>query len=149
MLSLFSARWRGDLRRDRACAPSTQPRRHWKRRFWWLVTLLLVLALTSNPELSLLAPVLDTVGLDLMMLLLGAQALSLLVDVMLPGLLRFLRDHIAPMLRWASARSRRHRWLAKQRGRFSRVLRRGRWRRALWLRLHVGWWRWVAATPLH
>jgi hypothetical protein len=128
---------------------SMPPGRHWKRRFWWLVTLLLVLALTSNPELSLLAPVLDTVGLDLMMLLLGAQALSLLIEVLLPSLLRILRDRIAPILRWASARSRQHRCLAKPRAAISRVLRRGRWRRDLWLRLHVGWWRWIAATPLH
>lgn len=103
--------------------------------------------MASNPELSPLALVLDTVGPDLMMLLLGAQALSLLIDVMLPGLLRFLRDRIAPVLRRASARSRQHRWLANQRRRFSSVLRRGRWRRALWLRLHAGWWRWIALTP--
>jgi hypothetical protein len=67
--------------------------------------------------------------------------------VLVPTALRMLREYIAPMLRWVSARSLQHPGLMGLRAAISRMLRRGRWRRELWLRLHAAWWRWISPAP--
>ncbi len=43
------------------------------RQVMWLFTIILVVVLASHPELRLIIPLLDALGLDLLLFLMGAQ----------------------------------------------------------------------------
>ena len=53
----------------------------WRKKLWFqritlVLTIVLIVLLSSHPELRLLLPLIDALGLDLLMLLIGAQILS-------------------------------------------------------------------------
>lgn len=53
----------------------------WRRKAWYhqaisLLTIVLVVVLAAHPELRLLLPLVDALGLDLLLLLIGAQSLA-------------------------------------------------------------------------
>jgi hypothetical protein len=78
----------------------TQP--FWKSRKLWsrvlgVLGVLLLLALATHPELRLLVPFLDAIGLDALLLLLSAQALSIFSGTLKPGLLG-IWGHAVPLL---------------------------------------------------
>ena len=60
--------------------------KNWRSRVFGALSLLLIITLASHPELSLLAPFLDAVGLDLFIALLSTQALMFLGDTLRPYL---------------------------------------------------------------
>ncbi|WP_139203013.1 hypothetical protein [Pseudoxanthomonas sp. GM95] len=99
-----------------------------------------MLLFASHPEVRLMVPVLDAIGLDLLLMLFGAQVLSTYADVLLP-MLRGLRYAVlAPSLQWLGAGTKRWPMCRTARAWCSHTLRRARRGRALWLRLHVAWW---------
>lgn len=67
----------------------------WRPRAFLLLTMILVICIASNPELAPLVPVLDAVGLDVLLYLLAAQ-----LGVLSGGLL-------LPLARYAWARGAR------------------------------------------
>ena len=53
----------------------------WRRKLWYqritlVLTIVLIILFSSHPELRLLLPLIDALGLDLLMLLVGAQLWS-------------------------------------------------------------------------
>jgi len=59
----------------------------WREKTWWqrsvlILTVIVVVVLASHPELRLFLPLVDALGLDLLLLLMGAQFL----DYVRPGL---------------------------------------------------------------
>jgi hypothetical protein len=58
-----------------------------RRRIVGALATLLVLGLATHPELRLLVPLLDAAGVDVLMTLLGLQALSFFSDSLKPWLL--------------------------------------------------------------
>lgn len=52
------------------------PNPSWRNRLLFLATLVLVVLFATHPELRLLLPVVDAVGLDLFLMLVGAQLWS-------------------------------------------------------------------------
>ena len=68
-----------------------------RRRFFGVLTTLLVLSFAMHPELRLLVPLLDAVGIDVLISLLSIQALSLFTDLLLPSIKLFRQD-LAPHL---------------------------------------------------
>ncbi|MCI1709908.1 MAG: hypothetical protein LKM32_13430 [Chiayiivirga sp.] len=56
--------------------PSKPQFRKWRRYTLAALTLVVIACLAAHPELRLLVPILDAVGLDGMMLLIGAQAFT-------------------------------------------------------------------------
>lgn len=80
---------------------------HWKdaalrHRLLGGLTVLLVVALAAHPELRLLVPLLDATGLDVLMTLLGLQAVAFFSDSLKPWLLLGWK-RIAPVL-WLAGR---------------------------------------------
>lgn len=74
----------------------------WKNpRFWKrvlaIVGMLVLVGLAVHPELRLLVPFLDAIGFDALLALLGAQALSIFSDTLVPVLTGAWR-RIAPWL---------------------------------------------------
>lgn len=59
----------------------------WRKRVLGALALLLLISLAAHPELRLLVPFLDAVGLDLFVALLSTQALVFLGDTLKPYLL--------------------------------------------------------------
>lgn len=62
----------------------------WKNRKFWrrvggIVGALLLFALATHPELRLLVPFLDAIGLDALLLLVGAQTISFVSGVLGPA----------------------------------------------------------------
>ncbi len=45
----------------------------WRKQFWTVLTVLLIIVLASHPELRLLVPFIDAFGLDLFLVLIGGQ----------------------------------------------------------------------------
>jgi len=58
-----------------------------RRRLLGALTVLLVIGLAAHPELRLLVPLLDATGLDVLMTLLGLQAVAFFSDSLKPWLL--------------------------------------------------------------
>jgi hypothetical protein len=56
--------------------PFTLRRPGWRQSTLAVLTLLVVVVLASHPELRLLLPLIDVLGLDLLLLLMGAQLLD-------------------------------------------------------------------------
>lgn len=56
----------------------------WRKRFWTVLTVLFVIVLASHPELRLLVPLLDAIGLDIFIALLGAQFTTFLYSTLKP-----------------------------------------------------------------
>ena len=50
----------------------------WRQRVFLLLTVVVVVVLASHPELRLFLPLVDALGLDLLMLLIGAQVIDFL-----------------------------------------------------------------------
>jgi hypothetical protein len=69
-----------------------------RKRVLGALSLLLLISLASHPELRLLVPFLDAVGLDLFMALVGTQALMFLGDTLGPFLL-VLWQRMLPAIR--------------------------------------------------
>ena len=65
----------------------------WRQRAFWLLTVLVVVVLASHPELRLFLPLVDALGLDLLMLLIGVQ----LLDFIKPGLVIAHRQFARPL----------------------------------------------------
>lgn len=76
----------------------------WRKRFWAVLTVLVVAFLATNPEFRLLVPVLDAIGLDVFLLLIEVQFVALLSGVFSP-VLRFTWPFLAPVLRAADRAS--------------------------------------------
>lgn len=76
----------------------------WRKRFWALLTVLVVAFLATNPEFRLLVPVLDAIGLDVFLLLVEVQFIALLSGVFSPAF-RFAWPFLAPVLRAADRAS--------------------------------------------
>ncbi|WDS35317.1 hypothetical protein [Pseudoxanthomonas sp.] len=127
MLSMFSPRWR--------------------RRIRWAVVLLIMLYFASNlAEVRLMVMLVDAIGLDVLLMLFGAQILSTYADVLVP-MLRGLRYAVlAPALQWLGAGTRRWPLCRGVRAWISRRLRQASAGRHLWLHLHVLWWALVRRT---
>ena len=76
----------------------------WRRRAWSVVGFIIFLSIATHPELRLLLPILDVLGVDVFLALLGAQLTSLA----LPYLQIFVRvawSASAPMARWLASLS--------------------------------------------
>lgn len=56
----------------------------WRKRFWKILTVLLVVLLATHPELRLLLPVVDAIGLDMFIALLGIQFAAIFSDQLKP-----------------------------------------------------------------
>jgi len=69
----------------------------WRHRIVSAVTLLLVLSLALHPELRLLVPFLDSLGVDVLLSLVGAQAASFLAATLKPHWVRLV-PHLRPVL---------------------------------------------------
>jgi hypothetical protein len=69
-----------------------------RRRLLAILATLLVLSLAMHPELRLLVPLLDATGIDVLVTLLGLQALSLLSDSLLPYLRLMWRELLPRIL---------------------------------------------------
>ncbi|MDQ1120571.1 MULTISPECIES: hypothetical protein [Pseudoxanthomonas] len=120
------------------------PRR--RRQVRWAVLLLVMLLFATHPEVRLMLPVLDAIGLDVVLMLLTAQLLSAYADAM--PMLRGLRYAVvAPALQWLANGSRRWPVCRNVRAWTSRTLRRARLGRQLWISLHVLGWALVRRTP--
>ena len=72
----------------------------WRKRFWTFLTVLVVVFLATNPEMRLLVPVLDAIGLDVFLLLVEVQFIALLSGAARP-LFRRGWAFIAPLIRVA------------------------------------------------
>lgn len=70
--------------------------RNW---LWSAATVLLIVLLLSHPELRLLLPLLDAIGLDVLVLLLGFQLSAVLASTLWPGLIIVWRK-LTPLVRW-------------------------------------------------
>jgi hypothetical protein len=71
----------------------------WRHRAILLLTVIVVVALASHPELRLFLPLIDALGLDLLVLLISAQA----VDFVRPWLLIAYRHFVLPVVAKAFA----------------------------------------------
>lgn len=112
----------------------------WRRRIRWAIVLLIMLYFASHPEVRLMVTIVDAIGLDVLLMLFGAQLLSMYADMLLP-MLRGLRYCVlAPALQWLGAGTRRWPVCRTLRAGASRRLRHAAMGRRLWLRLHVTWW---------
>jgi hypothetical protein len=69
-----------------------------RRRLLAILTTLLVISLAMHPELRLLVPLLDATGIDVLVTLLGLQALSMLSDSLLPYLRLIWRELLPRIL---------------------------------------------------
>ncbi len=56
----------------------------WRGRFWAVLTVLLIVLLASHPELRLLAPFLDAIGLDVLLSLFALQFTASLSTFFMP-----------------------------------------------------------------
>lgn len=74
----------------------------WRRRFWSVVGFLLFLSIAAHPELRLLLPILDVLGVDVFLALMGAQIVSLALPY-LQILLRWIWSASAPVARWLAS----------------------------------------------
>lgn len=74
---------------------------HWRKRFWTVLTVVLVVLLASHPELRLLVPILDAIGLDVFIALLGLQLTSSLSAMLKPPFLAAWH-RLVPALRSAN-----------------------------------------------
>jgi hypothetical protein len=72
----------------------------WRKRFWAVLTVVVVAFLATNPEFRLLVPVLDAIGLDVFVLLIEVQFLALLSGVFNP-VFRYFWRFLSPLLRAA------------------------------------------------
>jgi|GEM_PF-1214272 len=112
----------------------------WRRRIRWAIVLLVMLYFASHPEVRLMVTIVDAIGLDVVLMLFGAQLLSMYADMLLP-MLRGLRYCVlAPALQWLGAGTRRWPVCRTARAWSSIRLRRAAAGRHLWLHLHVLWW---------
>jgi hypothetical protein len=68
-------------------------KKHWYRQAMLVLTIILVVVLASHPELRLLLPIIDAMGLDLLLLLISAQFL----DYVRPWLHAVHRTVIGPL----------------------------------------------------
>ena len=84
-------------RRDAGPAGSAGKRR--RRWLWSAATVVLVLMLVSHPELRLLVPILDALGLDVLFAILGLQLGAAFTTRVLPLLLAAW-GAATPLLRW-------------------------------------------------
>jgi hypothetical protein len=74
----------------------------WRKKGWYrqaifVLTIVLVIVLASHPELRLLLPLVDALGLDLLLLLISAQFL----DYARPFLYVVHRSVVLPLARWS------------------------------------------------
>ena len=58
--------------------------RNWRGRAAALLTTVVILCIVSNPELATLVPVLDALGLEVLLALFSAQLMVIFSDVLLP-----------------------------------------------------------------
>ena len=58
--------------------------RNWRGRAAALLTTVVILCIVSNPELATLVPVLDALGLEVLLALFSAQLIVIFSDVLLP-----------------------------------------------------------------
>ena len=58
----------------------------WRQRFFAILTLLFVVSLMAHPELRLLAPLIDALGVDVLIALMSAQFLTFLSESVRPHL---------------------------------------------------------------
>jgi len=56
----------------------------WRRRFWATLTFVSIVLLAAHPELRLLVPLIDAIGLDLFIALIGFQLTQLLSSALAP-----------------------------------------------------------------
>lgn len=56
----------------------------WRGRFWAVATILLVVLLAAHPELRLLVPLLDAIGLDVLLSLMGLQLSAMIGATLRP-----------------------------------------------------------------
>lgn len=77
----------------------------WRKRFWAVLTVVVVAFLATNPEFRLLVPVLDAIGLDVFVLLIEVQFVALLSGVFHP-VFRYSWRFLSPLLRVADRTSR-------------------------------------------
>jgi hypothetical protein len=70
----------------------------WRKRFWAVLTVVVIAFLATNPEFRLLVPVLDAIGLDIFVLLIEVQFIALLSGAFGP-LLRFFWPVLLPLIR--------------------------------------------------
>ena len=74
------------------------PSQVWRKRLWTLIGILLVIAIAGHPELRLLLPVIDALGVDVFFGLLGLQFASVFSRHALPVFERSLASFV-PALR--------------------------------------------------
>lgn len=72
----------------------------WRKRAWTLATIILVIVLASHPELRLLVPFLEAIGLDVFFALAGLQIVSALSGALMPVIVAVWRKSL-PSLRRA------------------------------------------------
>ncbi len=65
--------------------------RNWRGRAAALLTTFVILCIVSNPELATLVPVLDALGLELLLAFFSAQLMVIFSDVVLPYARHFHR----------------------------------------------------------
>ena len=58
--------------------------RNWRGRAAALLTTVVILCIVSNPELATLVPVLDALGLEMLLAFFSAQLMVIFSDVLLP-----------------------------------------------------------------
>src|SRR5687767_3451391 len=71
----------------------------WRMHAWTLGTLLLVFLLAAHPELRLLVPLVDAVGLDILAAIFGLQVAGFVTFVLAPVRAWAWRA-VTPLLRW-------------------------------------------------
>lgn len=72
----------------------------WRRRFWATLTFVSIVLLAAHPELRLLVPLIDAIGLDLFIAMIGFQLAQLLSGVLGPVFRRAWRVSV-PAIRAA------------------------------------------------
>lgn len=72
----------------------------WRKRFWALSTLVVVAFLATHPEMRLLVPFLDAIGLDVFLILVEVQFVALLSGAVRP-VFRRAWPLMAPIIRAA------------------------------------------------
>lgn len=69
----------------------------WRKRALGILTFIVLVMIVSHPELRLLFPLVDALGIDVLLTLLSVQFLSLLGDYVKPALGLFYRNVLLPL----------------------------------------------------
>jgi hypothetical protein len=72
--------------------------RKWQKRAWAILTFVVLLMIISHPELRLLFPLIDALGIDVLLTLLSVQFISLFGDYVKPSLLLAYNNLLLPAI---------------------------------------------------